>query len=55
MDLLKDYYDGVSEADLLKFLKTRLVGPAHGIINNATVLADAKTLPAGHRIGNGQH
>lgn len=44
MDLLKDYSDGVDDGDVIKFLKTRLIGPAHGAINNATTLTDVKTI-----------
>lgn len=44
VDLLKDYYSDVPEADLLKFFKTRLIGQAHGVINGAATLAEAMTL-----------
>lgn len=44
LDLLKDYNEGVPEVDLLKFIKTRLTGPAHGVANTAVTIADAKRL-----------
>lgn len=44
LDLLKDYNEGVPEADLLKYVKTRLTGPAHGVINNALTIEEAKRL-----------
>lgn len=44
VDLLKDYYADVPEADMLNFFKTRLIGPAHGVINGAATLAEAKKL-----------
>lgn len=43
VDLLKDYSEEVPEVDLLKYIKTRLFGPAHGVINTARTLAEAKT------------
>lgn len=44
IDLLKDYSDGVPDAELIKFIKTRLTGPAHGAITTATTLAEVKKL-----------
>ena len=44
IELLKDYSEGVPEAEIIKFLKTRLTGPAHGVINSAVTLNDAKLL-----------
>lgn len=44
LDLLKDYNDGVPEIEILKFVKTRLTGPAHGVINTAVTMAEAKRL-----------
>lgn len=39
VELLKDYADDVPEAAILKFLKTTLVGAAHGAIDNAATIA----------------
>lgn len=44
VDLLKAYSQGVAEANILVFLKTRLVGPAHGSIEGATTVDRAKQL-----------
>lgn len=41
VELLKDYSEGVTDAVILKFLKTTLVGAAHGAIDNAVTLAGA--------------
>lgn len=45
--LLREYSEGVSDEDVLKFLKTRLDGPAHGAINSATTIEEAKQLLKG--------
>lgn len=42
VDLLKEYSEGVSDGEMIKFLKTRLVGPAHGTIESAATLTEAK-------------
>lgn len=42
LDLLKTYSPEVPEADILVFLKTRLVGSAHGAIEGAATLEAAK-------------
>lgn len=41
VELLTDYAEGVPEATIIKFLKTTLVGAAHGAIDNATTIAQA--------------
>lgn len=42
LDLLKTYSEDAPEAAILVFLKTRLVGSAHGAIEGATTLQAAK-------------
>lgn len=44
IELLKDYSEGVAEAEILKFIKSRLTGPAHGAIANAISLDQAKNI-----------
>ena len=46
VDLLKTYSQGVSDANILVFLKIRLIGPAHGSIEEATTVEEAKQLLA---------
>lgn len=41
VELLQDYAEGVAEATLLKFLKTTLVGAAHGAIDNVATIDEA--------------
>lgn len=44
IDYLRTIYNTVDEQHILNFIKIRLVGPAHGAINNATTIAGAKEL-----------
>lgn len=41
VELLQDYSEGVPEDKLIKFMKTNLVGAAHGAIDNSATVADA--------------
>lgn len=53
VNLLKQYSTGVPEADIIGFIKTRLIGPAHGAIEGlATVkeVADSLKLKFGIKI-----
>ena len=44
IDLLKDYSEGVVEMEIIRFVKTRLIGPAYGCVNTAVTLNATKTL-----------
>lgn len=44
IELLREYSQTVPEATIIKFLKTRLVGSAHGVIDNATTIDEVKQL-----------
>lgn len=43
VELLKDYADDVPEATILKFLKTTLIGSAHGTIDGVNTINQAMT------------
>lgn len=44
VELLLDYAEGVSEKDIIKFLKTTLTGTAHGVIDPANTIKEAYSL-----------